>query len=93
MFKLPDNPHKEYAIVGEKYGWVEGNRAHLEFNSWQEGGEAYLKAVVNWLFNPCTEHDLYEDCHHACILEGIKADHRYLCPQCMQQLKEWSEEL
>lgn len=79
--------------VGEKYGWVEGNRAHLESNAWQEGGEAYTKAMIEWLFELCIEHPskidfdilrkpyrMYENLHHQ-------------CPQCMWELKEWSGKL
>lgn len=42
---LPDNPHDDT---------IPGTVGVMRYIAWQEGGEAYLKAVVKWLFEPCT---------------------------------------
>jgi hypothetical protein len=82
MFKLSDNPHLDLLMFI--------NPSIV----WQEGGEAYLKAVIEWLFELCTEHPNFDYCdaHYY----DSKNNHWYCmyrkdCPQCMQQLKEWSE--
>ena len=87
MFKLPENPYKEYAMVGEKYGWIEGNRAHLESKGYQEGGEAYLKAVVEWLGQPCTGHELVIGDTPTYYNQDKFKPHRKDCSECWQELR------
>ncbi len=68
---LPENPHKCTCRKGQ-----------TAFNKEQkcfifiEGGEAYVKSLIEWLERPCVEH---EHPKH-------EYNHRE-CPQCWQQLK------
>ncbi len=74
----PENPHSV----------IHTETQPTAYESWLAGGEAYLKALIEFLFEPCTEHPTgyysYPD-----RKSGYKyPDHRYQCEKCMQELKE-----
>lgn len=48
--------------------------------AWQEGFDAAIK----YLSEPCTEHKIIE--WRGCAIEYYEP-HRYLCPECMSELK------
>jgi hypothetical protein len=50
--------------------------------AWQEGGEAYLKAVIEWLDTPCLNFQ-----HRIPTADEIMGSPiRRVCPQCWQEL-------
>ena len=51
--------------------------------AWQEGADAMYSALVKYLNEPCTEHE------GATTIKYVSHRwHRYLCPQCWNQLLE-----
>ena len=75
----------------------ESEIAYNPFQAYRQGSEATLKSLVKWLFEPCTSHTCWDTEFNSEIHYEDKNDrlpmplHRYLCPKCMYQLKEWSE--
>ena len=65
-----------------------------------EGATAYHKAVVKWLWEPCTEHPTRLYYNEQPVTKKTKPtwknvndedwyyDHRYQCPSCMKNFKE-----
>jgi hypothetical protein len=78
------NPHKEFyernPEVRPKVGdWdTEG--------IYESGASVMLSALIKWLDEPCNEHPL----ERKDVITGCYRykEHRYLCPQCMAELKE-----
>lgn len=73
MFKL-ENPHRK-TIEGlyDPDRAIEVACSAIRGDSWQEGGEAYLKAVIDWLDSQCPH---------------VSTWHRHYCAQCWQELKD-----
>ncbi|MFH0837002.1 MAG: hypothetical protein V1870_02645 [Candidatus Aenigmatarchaeota archaeon] len=80
---MPENPYKPKVNMT----WTN----QLSFLAFQEGGEAYTKTLIEWLFGKCTEH-LYHNpfSWSEAEQEWTKTYYkiRYQCPECMQELKE-----
>ena len=73
-----------------------GMIANPAYSAWETGSEATIKAIVKWLFEPCTEHPFHDKNGQFCgtgdpCFDRLFYKHHYLCPECMRQLKEWSE--
>lgn len=58
----------------------------------ESSASAMLAALIKWLNEPCDKHLAKKDEDLSLILcvEGThwRFEHRYLCPQCMEELKE-----
>ena len=89
---LPDNPYTR-----DKSKRLEVNYEPQLYDAWESGSESTFKSLVKWLFEPCTSHTCWDTEFNSEIHYEDKNDrlpmplHRYLCPKCMYQLKEWSE--
>jgi hypothetical protein len=93
MFKLPENPYPDKSYHDMIYQDMYSHAAY------REGGEAYTKALIGWLFEPCTEHlitahadftDTEPSPDYQRLILSKYQDHRYLCLECMRELREWS---
>jgi hypothetical protein len=74
IFKLPENPYiKRGKEVVHQCSCNE---------VWQEGGEAYTKALIEWLDTPCLNFQ-----HRIPTADEIMGSPiRRVCPQCWQEL-------
>jgi hypothetical protein len=60
----------------------------------ETGASAMFKALIKWLFEPCTEHPIsngkeidFTIMFEPVYLKGLFYRHHKDCPQCMEQLK------
>lgn len=79
-----------------------GRNTCAEFGTRKDDWNAAQKKMLEFIFKPCTEHPI-GDFQHDLTNEFMPSrsngtskyekwlyQHRYLCPQCIQELKEWS---
>ena len=63
-----------------------------DINCYEAGASAMLAALLKWLDEPCVLHevnDIFSDPwgYHPNKQYGVFYLHRYLCPQCMKEIR------
>jgi hypothetical protein len=65
---------------------VKGYNNHDEL---RDIAKAQINKLIQWLYDPCTEHDKYYD-GTTNIPEHYYCQHRKDCGKCMEELEKWS---
>lgn len=67
------------------------NQAHI--GGYKQGKDEGRKELIRWLFEPCKEHfHLTFSGGNGTVKGSYIYKHHYLCPYCMEELKEFCNE-